>query len=102
MPARKTFAQLQAEHRRLAILRFLDAAPGMSLNGSVVHSALESAFFICTQDQVASDLTWLGEQLLVDVEFVGDVPVATITRRGQDVAAGRAQQPGVARELPNG
>lgn len=100
MPARKTFAQLQAEHRRLSTLHFLDAAPGMALNAPLIRSALESVAVLASLDQVEADLAWLAEQLLVTLERVGNVTVATITERGRDVAAQRASVPGVARALP--
>ncbi|MBP6582960.1 MAG: hypothetical protein KA204_05780, partial [Chromatiaceae bacterium] len=50
-------------------------------------------------DAVRGDLAWLAEQGLVLVTG-GEIPVATLTVRGEDVARGRSQVPGVARKLP--
>lgn len=38
----KTFAQLQAESRRCAILRFLAGAAGCEMNTSVMQDALDA------------------------------------------------------------
>jgi hypothetical protein len=42
-----------------------------------------------------TDLAWLHEQGLTRNEKIYDIVVARITRRGADVAAGRATVPGV-------
>jgi hypothetical protein len=86
-----------AEDRRLALLRFLDAAPGYSANESLLHAALERIGHAVARDVVRSDAAWLAEQGLVRTEAVGGITVVEITGRGQDVAAGRAVVPGVKR-----
>jgi len=47
-----------------------------------------------------ADLAWLAEQGLVTIEEVATVMIATVTRRGGDVAFGRAVVPGVRRPEP--
>jgi hypothetical protein len=49
------------------------------------------------RDRVRTELAWLAEQGLVKVEAFESIRVASITRRGQDVAAGLATVPGVRR-----
>jgi hypothetical protein len=50
-----------------------------------------------SRDLVVSHLTWLQEQALLTLENVGGIQVATLSARGEDVAAGRATVPGVKR-----
>jgi DNA-binding transcriptional ArsR family regulator len=89
-----------AEDRRLVILRFLAEAQGYSGNESLLTEACISFGHHATRDQVRGDLAWLEEQGLVALEQPGGIMVATIKRRGADVAAGRAQHPGVKRRGP--
>ena len=42
MTEKRTFAQLQAESRRCAMLRFLADAPGYEMNTSVMQDALDA------------------------------------------------------------
>jgi hypothetical protein len=86
-----------AEDRRLALLRFLDAAPGYAANDSLLHAALERIGHTIARDVIRTDAAWLAEQGLVRTETVHGVLVVTITGRGQDVARGRAVVPGVKR-----
>ena len=87
----KTFAQLQAESRRCAILRFLAGAAGCEMNTSVMQDALDAYGHPVSRDQVETDAAWL------EVEDLGPVRVIRLTGRGQDVAKGRAVVPGVKR-----
>ena len=64
---------------------------------SVLTMALQSYGHAATRDVVRTELHWLQEQGLVTVNDIGPVLVATVTERGQDVASGRAIQPGVKR-----
>ncbi|MBA1271684.1 ArsR family transcriptional regulator, partial [Pseudomonas carnis] len=50
-----------------------------------------------SRDQVKTEMHWLAEQGAVTVADVGPVLVATLTERGQDIAAGRARVPGIKR-----
>jgi Fe2+ or Zn2+ uptake regulation protein len=88
--------------RRLVILRLLEQAPGYAANDSILHSGLEHVGHRCSRDQVRTDLAWLAEQGLVEVEMLpgAKIVVATIVARGLDVANGRATVPGVKRPSP--
>lgn len=89
-----------AEDRRIAFLRFLDAAPGYAANESLMQAALARIGHDVARDVIRSDAAWLAEQGLVRTETVQGVLVITITGRGQDVARGRAIVPGVKRPRP--
>lgn len=90
-----------AQQLRLTILRLLAEASGYRANSSVLVSAAAAYGFDATRAQVRTELAWLHEQALVTVENpLPDLTVATATERGLDVAAGRAQVPGVARPAP--
>lgn len=91
------YAQTLTEDRRLVILRVLCEMPTYKANSSVIYTLLSSWGHSPSRDQVKSDLRWLEEQQLVEVEEVATVFLATLTERGQDVAAGRAVVPGVKR-----
>lgn len=96
---RKNYATVLSEDRRLIILRILAELPSYRANSSVLYSLLSQWGHHPSRDQVKSELRWLDEQGLLDVEPIGDgsVLLATLTERGQDVAAGRALVDGVKR-----
>ena len=89
------------EHLRLTLLRLLaNEGGGYSANESVLADAVNRFGFSVARDSVRAELAWLAEQGLVRTEDVAGLAVATITRRGLDAAAGRAQVPGVKRPGP--
>lgn len=92
-----TFATHISEDRRLVILRLLAELACYCANSSVLAMALGSYGHAASRDQVKTDLRWLEEQGLVQVQDIASVLVATATERGLDVAAGRATVPGVKR-----
>ena len=85
---------------RLVILKALEQDLGYSHNESILHAIVEKFGHKCSRDQVKTQLAWLREQGLVDLEEVAGIYVATITQRGADVATGRANAPGVKRPSP--
>lgn len=89
-----------SEHRRLGMLRILDAAPGHSCNESLLHDAVLSLGVITTRDQIRTELTWLAEQGLVATTELGGLVIARITQRGMEVAKGLTTVPGVKRPSP--
>lgn len=97
----KSFDQQYREDRRLVLLRLLAEAPGYRANSSNLQAYLGTLAVRATRDDVRTDLAWLAEQGLVTTEeVVAGVTVATITARGNDVAAGLALVPGVSRPSP--
>jgi hypothetical protein len=95
-----TFAERITQDRRLVTLRLLERTPGYSANESLLGLALEDFGHRSSRDLVRTDLAWLAEQQLVTTKEVAGVMIATATRRGLDVAAGKAFVPGVRRPAP--
>lgn len=91
-----------AKHLRLCILRLLADAPGCTANASILRSASADLGCAGTRDQVNTELGWLAEQGLITTRNVGELIVATITARGEDVAKGLARVEGVERPTPRG
>lgn len=96
---KKTYAQTLSEERRLVLLRILSELPAYRSNSSTLYNLLGQWGHHPSRDQVKTELRWLQEQQLIDVDAIadGDVLVATLTERGQDVATGRALVDGVQR-----
>ena len=89
------------EDRRLSILLVLRETPGYSANAFLLSDAISSIYgHHASGDQVRTDIAWLTEQQLLTSRSTGDVMLATLTARGADVAAGRANVPGVKKPMP--
>ena len=96
-----SFAEYLRKDVRLVALRVLSETPGFRANSSVLFNLLDQFGHAVTRDQVETELRWLAEQGLVEVDEAGSVLVAKLTERGQDVAEGRAVVDGVARPRAN-
>lgn len=96
-----SWVELLQEDRRLAILRVLHDQPGLCLNDSVIHVALERLGHTVGRDTVRSDMAWLQDVgTVVTEEVAGRVLVAKLTQRGEDVALGRTKIPGIKKPNP--
>lgn len=82
---------------RLVLLRLLVEMTAYRANSSVLTMALDSYGHSLSRDQVKTELNWLAEQGALTLQDVGPVMVATLSERGQDIAAGRARVPGIKR-----
>ncbi|SDA63538.1 hypothetical protein SAMN03159443_01922 [Pseudomonas sp. NFACC15-1] len=91
------YADYLRHDMRLVILRLLVEMPGYRANSSVLNTALDNFGHTASRDQVKTELQWLAEQAAVTLADIGPVLVATLTERGQDIAAGRARVPGIKR-----
>lgn len=91
------YADYLRHDMRLVILRLLVEMPGYRANSSVLNTALDNFGHTASRDQVKTELQWLAEQGAVSLADIGPVLVATLTERGQDIAAGRARVPGIKR-----
>ena len=96
------YSEHHRKHRRLSILRVLADSPEYRANDSLVATIVNDFGLVSTRDQVRGELTWLREQGFVTVKEVAGVMVATLTEAGGEVAAGRRNDPGVARPAPKG
>lgn len=92
-----SFSDYLRKDVRLVVLRILCEMPSYRANSSVIATVLHQFGHAVTRDQVKTELRWLAEQGLVDLDEAGSVLVATLTERGQDVAEGRAVVDGIAR-----
>lgn len=95
--SRGDFSRLLREHWRLTILRAMAEVPAQGSNESALTQFVNLFHPGTTRDQIRSEMTWLAEQGLLKVELVGELMVATITKRGVDVGKGHSRVPGVAR-----
>lgn len=84
-----------AQDRRLCVLRLLKESQG-SANESVLHMGVEAlGHSRQPRTQIREDMRFLEGAGLVVLEYFADVAIATITRRGVDVAEGRIEVEGV-------
>lgn len=97
-----SFADFSTADRRLTILRGLAASSGYRAAQFLLRRYCEQFGHSASQDQIRTDLAWLREQGLIQLEEPDGVFVATLTGRGGDVAGGLATVPGVARPQPGG
>lgn len=88
------------KHRRLAILRTLEQAPGYKSNEAILTQMANALAIVSTRDQVRSELTWLQENGLVTVEEIVGLLIATATQRGVEIAQGLAGHPDIAKPSP--
>lgn len=92
-----SFKELLQEDQRLVILRSLHEMAGYEANESIIDSCLDAYGHKISRDMVRNHLAWLDEQGLITLRDVGGCQVARLTGRGEDVATGQAQVPGVKR-----
>ncbi|ELE2164755.1 ArsR family transcriptional regulator [Vibrio fluvialis] len=92
-----SFKELLTEDQRLVILRSLHEMAGYEANESIIDSCLDAYGHKISRDMVRNHLAWLEEQGLLTLRDVGGCQVARLTGRGEDVATGQAQVPGVKR-----
>lgn len=86
------------EEMRLVLLRLLNELPSYRGNSSTLYSGLNHWGLSFSRDQVKTELYWLRDQGYLAIELdTPDVLVVKLSTRGQDVAEGRANVPGVKR-----
>lgn len=92
-----TYAEEIAAARRLAILLALYFAPGYTLNRAALHNHVERTGYVTSMALFVSECAWLTEIGLIELL---ELDVVRLTVRGEDVALGRSQTPGVRRPSP--
>lgn len=92
-----SYPALVTEDRRLVILRVLLDSVAYTANEYILQTMVERFGHVVSADLLRTDLAWLQEQLLLDIEQVADVRIARLNGRGEDAARGRVQVPGVKR-----
>ena len=94
------FAVHLAEDRRLVILRILLESAAFKANEYLLQSMVERFGHVVSGDRIRTDLAWLAEQGLVALDDVAGVKIACLVQRGEDVARGRTEVPGVKKPSP--
>lgn len=94
------YRQLITENQRLAVLKFLKDDSDYTLNTSILQDGLTAIGLDISRDKLETEVNWLAEQGLVEIEHYRTVTVVKLTGRGLDVAEGRARVPGVKRLRP--
>lgn len=92
-----TYADEIAKSRRLTILVALSFAPGYTLNRAALRLFVERTGYITSADLLASECAWLAETGLIEQL---ELDAVRLTDRGEDIALGRSQTPGVRRPSP--
>ena len=96
----KSYADFEAEDRRLVLLRALQHAAQYRTNAFLLRRYCESVGHTVSADRLENDLAWLKEQGLIELQSPQGISVATLTTRGLDVATGATTAPGVQRLQP--
>ena len=96
------YAETLRRHRRLAILRFLEASPSYTSNVSILTDVLNSPSIgiDTSRDQTTTELAWLAETGFITLAGQPEFRVATATTRGVDAALGRTVHPDIQRPSP--
>lgn len=89
------FSEFIRPDQRLVILRLLSELPAYTSNSSVIAQLLSQFGHAMSRDQVKTEIWWLAEQGLLEVDEAESVLVVKLTERGADVVAGRTRVPGV-------
>lgn len=92
-----TYADEITAARRLAALLALYFAPGYTLNRAALRNQVERTGYITSVDKMSAEIAWLAEMELVETL---ELEAVRLTARGEDVALGRSQTPGVRRPSP--
>ena len=97
-----SYADVITADIRLVLMRFLMESDGdYRLNSSILHKLLDmKAGYTTPRDKMVTELFWLKEQGLIELDESGNIYIATLTQRGLDIASGSARLPGVARPSP--
>ncbi|ANT39897.1 hypothetical protein RGUI_0826 [Rhodovulum sp. P5] len=90
-------------HRRLAILRHLEACSGYASNASILGDVLAGLGLRSTRSQVITELTWLAENGFLTLDgHHDDFVIATATQDGVEIARGVTHHPEIQRPRPRG
>lgn len=92
-----SYAQEISAARRLAILLALYFAPGYTLNRAALRFQVERTGYVASSDLMASECAWLAEMGAIEQL---ELDAVRLTDRGEDIALGRSQTPGVRRPSP--
>ena len=93
-----SLARIRSEHTRGAILGILK--DGDRANDRVLHDAVTLVEAVnVSYDQTRTEIRWLADQGLVEIDEVGSLLSVRITQRGLDFLEGRTFVDGIRRRL---
>jgi hypothetical protein len=92
-----SYADHVTQDRRLVLLRVLLDSAAYRANEYMLQTMVETLGHVVSADQIRTELAWLREQGLITTEDVAGVRIAKLITRGEDVARGRVEVPGVKR-----
>ncbi len=95
-----SYQETVRKHRRLAILRHLEACTDYTSNASILTDVLDHVGVASTRSQVITELQWLKDNGFITTQENGDFVVATATLTGAEIATGRATHPEIQRPSP--
>ncbi|WP_320174933.1 ArsR family transcriptional regulator [Maridesulfovibrio sp.] len=78
-----------AQHLRITILRFLQEEANYALNEDILLDLTVEYAFDRDSSRLRKELRWLEDQGLVELKDVNGLYIATLTKRGSDVANGK-------------
>ena len=94
------FPEMVAKDRRLVILKILAESDQYSTNEHLLKAGLHGFGHNVGTDLLHTELAWLQEQRLVQIDEIGGVQIPKLTGRGLDVSTGATVVPGVKRPEP--
>lgn len=89
-----------AGEQRLLVLQALKEDTDYTVNDIMLQAWLDQFGMALSLDKLRTELQWLSEQGLVEIDYAAHLHIAKLTSRGLDVAQGRSQIPGIARPRP--
>ena len=95
-----SYANEVSRARRLAILLALYFAPGYTLPRQTLRDQVGRTGYVMSLDLTATEIAWLTEQGLVQRIEPSEIDTVRLTARGEDIALGRGENPGVRRPGP--
>lgn len=94
------FSDLLAADLRLVVLLSLAQDTDYAHNEHVLKGMLAQLGHTVSRDKLRTELAWLQEQGLIELQDVTGTMVAKLTGRGKDAAEGAVIVPGVKRPEP--
>ncbi len=95
-----SYADTIRKHRRIGILRHLEACSDYTSNASILTDVLDGVGIASTRDQVITELSWLRDNAFVTYEQNAAFIVAQATQSGIEIALGRTSHPEIQRPSP--
>jgi hypothetical protein len=93
-------ARIEAEHRRLEVLRYLARTPGYEASAMILREHCRAVGVPTTTDQMRACICWLAEQGLITARGSEDDPIPRLTASGRETANGYRRHPGVMQPDP--